>query len=401
MEATYLQFGLESFPVVKTEVVLNTELLKISVSDLDAQKASDLANFIAGQVIERIRLSSEIANENVLPLPDNTLGISVVEPASPPNSPNGPSKRLFVIMGFLVGAMGGIGLAFLFENLDTRIYSSQMIEQIAGSNIIGEIPPGNRLGRMKFLFVIYPHAEAFRQLRTNVLTAMKDQNLKTLLIVSAEPQEGKSTITANLACSIAQTSKRVLTIDADMRRPSMHEILGVERDVGLSDALRGEFSVEDAVMKTAFVGVDILTAGAIPHNPAELLESNKMAEVIAHAEQDYDVVLIDTPAVLAVADPSILAEESDGILIVVRRGRTTYDAIENVYKQMGKVNANIIGVIANYSERDNYWSYYGSHMARRRIFPNLLKRRLNKRDIVAELQRAKTISETQSTESWQ
>jgi capsular exopolysaccharide synthesis family protein len=354
-------------------VVLNTELLKISVTDEDPEQASAIANFVAQEVIERVQSSDVIFNNSALTR--GALRISVVESATPPDSPSGPNRSLFIVTGLLVGMLGGTALAFLFENLDTRIFKADEIERMARVPILGRIPLARNLGRVMFMFVIYPYVEAFRQLRTNTLAAMRSHSFRTLLVVSAEPEEGKSTIALNLACSIALTGKRVALIDADMRRPTLHTILKIDQPMGLSDVLRGTVSLENALVTTTFGQLDFLPAGANSPNPAELLETYLLAQMMETTEKNYDVVIIDTPALLAVADALILAEYADAVMLVVKRGSTTANAIQDALKQLEKLRAKPIGVVMNNAARENYPTYQKSIRSKKRGLQGLLTRK--------------------------
>lgn len=205
-----------------------------------------------------------------------------------------------------------------------------------------------------------PISEQFRTIRTNLQFASIDEKLETILVTSPGPSEGKSSIIANLAIVFAQQGKRVLLIDADMRKPTVHYTFKVDNRRGLSSVLVGEDTLEEALQQSDITNLDLLSSGPIPPNPSELLGSKKMRQLIEKAKNIYDLVIFDSPPVLAVTDAQILANDVDGTLLVVRSKQTDQDAALKAKDHLESVNAKLLGVVLNdvESKKDQYY-YYG------------------------------------------
>ncbi|WP_088188387.1 CpsD/CapB family tyrosine-protein kinase [Desulfosporosinus sp. FKA] len=205
--------------------------------------------------------------------------------------------------------------------------------------------------------------EAFRTLRTNVQFTSIDLKTQKIMVTSAGPREGKSVTVANLAVSIAQTGKSVLILDADLRNPTQHKIFGIDNGRGLSVALFEDEDFRDYLKETEVSGVTVLTGGPIPPNPAELVGSKRMKQLIQDASQEYDVILIDTPPVVAVTDAAILAQEADGVIMVVASGEVSKEYAQTAKEQLDKVGAKILGVVLNKVDvkTGDYYYYYYYH----------------------------------------
>jgi len=205
-------------------------------------------------------------------------------------------------------------------------------------------------------------SEAYRTLRTNIHFANIDRTLKSIMVTSSGPSEGKSTTISNLAIVMAQADKQVLLIDADLRKPSIHHSFRLPNWIGLTSLLVENRNLTEAVQSTEVPNLSILTSGPIPPNPAELLGSNRMKEILEILTNKYDLVLIDAPPVLAVTDAQILSGITDGVLLVVNAGKTHRDMIVQSKQQLDKVNANIIGTVLNNQsiQERGYYYYYGN-----------------------------------------
>lgn len=208
-------------------------------------------------------------------------------------------------------------------------------------------------------------AEAFRTLRTNIQFASVDKVVKRILFTSAEPEEGKSSTLANLAVSIAQAGKSVLIIDADLRNPTQHKIFGLPNQYGLTTtfALDEDESLVPFISKTMNEGLDIITSGPIPPNPAELVGSQRMKQVLQKATNSYEFVLIDSPPVLAVTDAAVLAQSVDGVILVLAAHEVKREHALRAKEQLQKVGAKILGIVLNKakieSKKYKYYYYYG------------------------------------------
>lgn len=198
-----------------------------------------------------------------------------------------------------------------------------------------------------------PIAEAYRQLRTNIQFSSLDRPIKTLLITSTHPEEGKSTILANLATTFAQTGSRTILVDCDLRRPSLHRIFGVRNGAGLTSVILDPGIKEFPYLECGVPNLRLLCSGPLPPNPSELLGSRRMAEVIEQLKSDADYVLFDSPPVVVVTDAAVLASKVDGVMMVIYAGRTRRELAKKAKALLDKVNANILGVVLNNVKYDS------------------------------------------------
>ena len=203
-------------------------------------------------------------------------------------------------------------------------------------------------------------AESYRILRTNIMYSSFDKEIKRILVTSSEPGEGKSTTSGNLALAFAQDEKKVILIDCDLRKPSLHKKFRISNNRGLSDVIIDRDKLNKCIQKRTEY-LDILTAGKIPPNPSEMLGSQAMSSLLDELSNIYDVIVLDSPPVLAVTDAQILSTKSDGVVLVVRAEKTKKDTLLAAKGVLYKVNANILGTVLNGGEKnkDNYYYYYG------------------------------------------
>ncbi len=205
-------------------------------------------------------------------------------------------------------------------------------------------------------------SEQFRTLRTNIQFTSADVDIKRLLITSSEQSEGKSTVSANLAASFAQAGHRTLLIDGDMRKPTQHKIFGTLNVKGLSNLIAGQVAMDSAVTETAQEHLYLLTAGPVPPNPAELLGSGAMEQLMDQLEDMYDIIILDTPPVLAVADAKIVSHLVDGTLLVVNSKKTHREKVIDAKAELEKSTSRVLGVVINdldKKEDGDYYYYYG------------------------------------------
>jgi capsular exopolysaccharide synthesis family protein len=207
-----------------------------------------------------------------------------------------------------------------------------------------------------------PISEQYRTIRTNVQFSSIDKELKTLMITSSGPGEGKSTTAANLAVVFAQLGKKVLLVDADLRKPTVHRSFGVNNLFGFTTVLTKQATLASAVLDTEEKDLYILTSGPVPPNPAELLSSKSMEQFMEEAKEQFDYVIFDTPPLLAVADPQILANKVDGSIYVVYSGKTQIDQAKKAKELLENAQSKLVGVVLNHKEVKNneYYYYYGS-----------------------------------------
>jgi capsular exopolysaccharide synthesis family protein len=208
-----------------------------------------------------------------------------------------------------------------------------------------------------------PISESYRALRTNIEFSSIDEKLQVLMVSSAGPGEGKSTTITNLAVTFAQSEKKVVLIDADLRKPTAHHTFSITNRLGLSSVISQQCSLEDGIQGTDIPNLDVMTSGAIPPNPAEMMNSKRMTSIIEQLRQMYDIILIDTPPLLAVTDAQIVATKSDGVILVVDQGKVKRDIASKAVKNLESVNARILGVVLNNVKRkaneEAYYYYYG------------------------------------------
>jgi len=197
---------------------------------------------------------------------------------------------------------------------------------------------------------------------------------RIIQVTSPEPGDGKSTLTANLAIAMAQSGKNVLLIDSDLRRPTLHTLFGMRRDIGVTEVLSGELDLLTAVQQTVVEGLSVLTCGSLPQNPAEMLASRGYSTMLQNAEQKFDIVLVDTPPLLAVSDPSIVAPNTDGLVLVLRMGKNKRNSAKRATELIDTNNIRVIGVVCNattadeegYSYKEIYGEYFSGSTAKQR-----------------------------------
>ena len=206
-------------------------------------------------------------------------------------------------------------------------------------------------------------SEQFKTIRTNINFSMPDKHISTLLITSSTPSEGKSTNSANIAVVFAQSEKKVLLIDSDMRKPTAHHTFALKNEMGLSDLLIRQRTIEEVLQKTTIEGLDVITSGPIPPNPTELLASETMDQLIEVLNDKYDLVIFDAPSVLSVTDAQILSNKCEGVILVVNTGKTEKDNVVKAKNILLASKANMLGVIMNnftLGKDHHYYKYYGN-----------------------------------------
>ena len=280
----------------------------------------------------------------------------------------GPSRKALLIYGLVLSLVLGIVTAIWLESIDSRVRNAADVEQMLELPVIGLTPqlPGRdgSLPKLTHLYPLSAMAESYRILRTNILFALRDNPFKTLMVATGRPGQGATTTICNLAIALAQIGKRVILIDADMRRPSLHNFFGVPNDVGLSTLLQGHGSLTDAFQKTGIDNLIVLPAGPQPMNPSELLGSERMHELTGRLEEHCDLVLFDSPSTVVFSDGPMLASWVDAVLMVVSANQVPRGTEAQTRDLLRKAKANIIGVVVNRLAADNidschfYASYY-------------------------------------------
>lgn len=298
--------------------------------------------------------------------------VSIEDPAEIPRIPHHPKKLLNFLLALIVGAFGGIGLAFFFEYLDDTVKDIDDLEALSEWPFLGNIPVIDNKGEPgeldKDLLVHKdpknPVSEAYRAIRTSVFFSSTEEHpLHVMAVSSPGPQEGKTITLCNLGIAIAQGGKRVLLVDADMRKPRLHEVFGRENEKGLSDFLSAQAEFADVIRETDISGLSIITGGPYPPNPSELLSSQKIKELIKSAKGKFDYVMFDTPPAAVVTDAIVLSKAIDGLIMVIESGKTSKRVLPRVFRILTNSRVKVAGIAMNRisaASKDYYYyhSYY-------------------------------------------
>lgn len=310
------------------------------------------------QAYEQVRVAEASSTSNVVQ----------IEPAVPPASPIRPRVLFNSLLAALVGLVLSAGAAFLIDTLDDTIKSPDEISRILGLPVLGLIASHSIDDGCPIVLAQprSPVAEAFRSLRTNIQFASVDRSLSTILVTSPSPSEGKSTVAANLGAVLAQGGRRVAVVDADLRCPRVHEKFGLPNRSGMSSLfVRPVEELNGALQNTSFDGLYAITSGELPPNPAELLGSEKMVDILNETRRKVDLVVIDSPPLMAVTDAAVLAPRVDGVLLVIKPGATKLALVRHAVEQLQRVGARLLGVVLNEVElkRSRYYRYEGYYYA--------------------------------------
>ena len=333
------------------------------------------------QSFEQVRLAEAATTSNVV----------LEEPAIAPTLAISPRVKRNTALAAMMGLLLAAGLVVLRENLDDKVKDPDALSELVGLPVLGLIARTRRGADASGPIVIAeprsPLTEAYRALRTNIEFASVDQPIRTILITSPSPDDGKSTVAVNLAAVLAQGQRNVVVVDADLRRPTVHKRLDLTNRSGLSELfVQADARMADALRPTRQDSLQVLAAGLLPPNPAELLGSHKMEEILGEIRAHVDMVVIDTPPVTVVTDAVVLAPRVDGVLLVVRAGATRLGSAQLAVEQLRRVGANIIGIVVNdiplgragygYAYQ-GYYKYYreDGEDTRGNIFRRVLRRR--------------------------
>jgi tyrosine-protein kinase Etk/Wzc len=296
--------------------------------------------------------------------------IKVVDPAITPDQPLKPQKKKNLLLGLLLGLMAGVGAVFFIEYLDDTIKGSEEAQRVIGAPILAIIPfiDSDEEQQTDLHASLITHlrpksaiAEAFRSLRTSLHFSAINREKQVLIVTSTFPGEGKSTIAANLAITLSQTGAQVLVIDGDLRRPSLHSKFKHSKIPGLSELLAGDVAAASVLHDTGIPNLSLITAGTTPPNPAELLGSEKMADLLTSLRGQYDHIIIDAPPVLAVTDAPLLTNRCDLVLVVLETERVPVKAAQRMVEMLANVQAPVGGVVINDKSNTSMerYGYYG------------------------------------------
>jgi len=285
--------------------------------------------------------------------------VRIVDRASVPESPIKPKKKLNMLLGIVIGLGLGLGAAFLLEYVDTSIRNLAEVERLVNLPILGAIPQvktkvnkKDQIAKIASHLITHhvpksPISETFRAIRTNLQFVNPDDPLKTIVVTSSMPEEGKTTVAVNLAIVLAQSGAKTILVDADLRKPVVHRLFGLDSNHGLTDLLMGKTGLSSVIRLTDIPNLKLLPSGAVPPNPSELLSSKRMKSVIERLKEHFDYVIFDSPPAIPVTDAAVLGSEVDGTLMVVEIGRTQRHALSRAKEMLENVRARLVGVVLN------------------------------------------------------
>jgi succinoglycan biosynthesis transport protein ExoP len=342
-------------------------IMTISVNDADPEIAARIANFYGPVLAEKA--PDFLGN---LAASDQVLLAKEVAPAGVPGTASSPDPTRNLSLGALAGLLLGIGIAFVRHTLDTKVRNELDIRAFTPKPMLGELPM-DRSKTDEVTLERDPHggfAEAVRRLRTNLMFVDVTTGRHSFIVTSAMPGEGKTTTTVNLAMAMATTGGRVLLIDGDLRNPSVAKAMGLEGGAGLTTVLLGQAGVDDVIQRWRDTSLYVLTAGAIPPNPSELLGSEPMRELFDKLANEFDFILIDSPPVVPVVDAVLLDRLAGGTLLVVASHRTKKRDLASAVRQLDTVGAKLAGVALNFvpvnesdARRYGYYRFQGNPSA--------------------------------------
>ncbi|PID45475.1 MAG: hypothetical protein CSB47_08720 [Proteobacteria bacterium] len=321
--------------------------------------------------LKEVKIAGGVENNN----------ISVLDPAVVPFAKHKPNTSLNLALGLVLGVFLGAVVAFLLEFLDDRVKSTDELERLLGIPLLGITPASKADDPTAHAMMTHDNptshtAESFRSLRTNLLFASKEGRPRVLVLTSAMPSEGKSSSCVNLATAFAQTNNRVLVIDADLRKPTAHKRLKLDNTVGLSNFLTYQAEIADVIQETAIDGVSVITAGKVPPNPSELLTGERLAELFALAPDTFDLIIVDAPPVMGLADALILSSRASATIMVTAFAQSKKRQIQDAHRRLRQAHANLIGVLFtkvktggsyggyNYDYDYDYYSYGADRLSK-------------------------------------
>lgn len=330
--------------VVDVSTPRDTVIMQISVTSVSPQSAAEIANAIgtqAGTVIEEYAPQMQNGKPSVQ--------VRTIAAATPPQFQFVPDKKLNTAAGFVLGALLGVLAAFILAAIDNKIRSAQSLARITSVPYLGTLR--QLTDDTQHAIVLHDRAgkaaEEYRQVRSSLRFSTMSKHPLSLVVSSSVPGEGKTTVATNLALALAESGQRVLLIDADLRKPRIAEYTNLIDSIGLSEVLVDEAKLSDAIQPLGLSGVDVLTAGSIPPNPGELVSSSRMAQLLREADAGYDVVIMDSAPILAVADALSLTQASDGILLVTRAGVTHKSDLTLSVDHVTAAGGTVFGIVIN------------------------------------------------------
>lgn len=350
---------------IKGDVTLNTVLLTATVQDTEKSRAlaiaQGLSNTFPGLVRDLDRSVTGSTGQANVSL-DTVSGPGVAP------TPVSPKPKLYVGLGLLAGLLVGLFGAVVRERFDTAVRSIEDLREITDTPLLAAVPEDHTAKTSPLVWgsrAVSQRAEAYRRLRTSLQFADVDNPVRVIVVTSSVPGEGKSSTSVNLALSFADSGRRTVVIEADLRRPKLADYFEVDRSVGLVDVLAGRADLNHVLQPWGNTGLYVLPSGSIPPNPSELLGSRNMKALLARLRDTFEFVVIDTPPVLPVTDAAVAATVADGVVFVVSYGRTKRAQVASSFEQLQTVGGRIIGTVFNMSptKRKGGYGPYGDYSA--------------------------------------
>ncbi|ROS47970.1 polysaccharide biosynthesis tyrosine autokinase [Frigoribacterium sp. PhB24] len=366
LEPVIADLGLDTTPAglaaeISASSPVNTSLIDISVTDPDPAQAARLTGAVAAsfeKVVEE-QLERPVGGGSGL------VTVESLDSPAVPTRPTNPKPVLWISLAFAVGVLSGTALALLRDTLDTRIRSKADVEEVTDAPVLGGIGFHPRATTAPLVVDHAPRsplAESYRALRTSLQFVTFEGHGRTLVVTSAMPGEGKSTTAANLAVCLAETGASVLLVDADLRRPRIAEIMGLEGAVGLTDLLVGRAELVDAVQPWGDLALHVLPSGTVPPNPSELLGSLAMASLVSTVEVDYDFVVIDTPPLLPVTDAAVLSRCVSGVIVATAAQRSSRHQLKQALAAISEIGSRTVGIVLTMAPMKGLGAYgYGEY----------------------------------------
>jgi capsular exopolysaccharide synthesis family protein len=349
---------------------LNSKAADLARLEQEVKRAEELNDGLTKR-IQEVKVEQSTAKSGEV---NRNLSVTVEEYARPEEKPSSPDKRNTMALALVAGLLLGLAGAFGREWTDQRLRGAEEVSAALGLPVLGVVPQMrgkqsiSERGQSVRIQPMSETAEAYRTIRTAVFFAAPGEDMKTILVTSPSPGDGKTTSASNLAIALAQAGHRTLLLDADFRKPSQHKIFQVEHKVGLSNVIAGQVKLREAVRQTETPGLYVLPCGPIPPNPSEILNGKRFAQVMEVLCNAFDRIVLDSPPVMPVTDARILAASADLTVLVLRSGKSTYRLSRHARDGLLSVGANLLGVVVNgmsKRKREGYYGYgYGGYYGR-------------------------------------
>ena len=341
---------------ISADVSEQTSIITLSVTDPDPRQAQQITDWLSSAYAEYLAQVETPEGED-----QAQIIATVSSAASYSATPVSPRTAINLAVAGIIGLLVGLGTAVARDLLDRTVSSQEHIGEVTDAPVLASVGFDKEITSHPLLTDLgsfAPRTEAFRLLRTNLQFLDLDAQPRCLVISSAIPGEGKTMTSVNLALALAQAGRRTLVIDADLRRPRVARQLGLDAAVGLTTVLVGQTDVQEAIQVHEPSGLHLLASGAKPPNPTEILQSKVTQDLVKRLAGEYDMVIIDAPPLLPVADASVLATFADGVILVVKHGKTTRDQVSEAIGRLGQVGGKLSGVVVNMIPRRSTGSYY-------------------------------------------